>query len=67
MSDVGGGRPCRACGKLLVFVKSKATGAMMPLEAEVMSVVTDGGEVVRGRMSHFARCPKAGEFRKPRG
>lgn len=65
MSEAGPGRPCRACGKLLVFIRTPA-GRLMPCEAEVIAVVTEAGEVVRGRVSHFARCPKAADFRSPR-
>lgn len=64
MADHGQGRPCRACGALLVFVRSKTNGKPMPLEVEVIQVVTDAGEVVRGRLVHFARCPAAGQFRR---
>lgn len=53
---------CRGCGAPIVWIKTKA-GRPNPCDPNIVAVVTDEGEVVRGRISHFATCPKAGEFR----
>lgn len=56
-------RPCRSCGKPIVFIATPA-GKQLPCDAPVLSVVTDAGEVVRGRAPHWASCPAAAEWRK---
>lgn len=54
---------CSACQGAIVFVKSKKTGKAMPLEA--LDRVANGKTIKRGE-SHFAYCPRAGDFRRPR-
>lgn len=56
---------CRSCDAPIVWIKSPA-GKSIPCDPPVLSVVTDAGEVVRGRISHFATCPNAAQHRKPR-
>ena len=48
----------------MVWVKSKA-GKAIPCDPLLVSIVTNEGEVARGRVSHFATCPNAANFRKP--
>lgn len=56
-------RRCRGCGAPIVWIQTKA-GKRMPVNVEpYTTVVTDGGEVVRGRTSHFSTCPMADLFR----
>jgi hypothetical protein len=43
--------PCRSCASIVLFVKTR-TGAHMPIDP-------DG-------TSHFATCPQAARWRKPR-
>lgn len=43
---------CRSCGAAIVWILTKA-GKKMPVE-------------IATRESHFARCPAAKEWRKPR-
>lgn len=61
---------CRLCGAAIVWIRTNRGRALrvspMPCDDKVRTVVTDGGEVVRGRESHFATCPRGGEVRQPR-
>lgn len=54
---------CRGCGAPMEWVKS-TTGRNIPVDPKRVTVVLDDGQVVTGRVSHFATCPKAGEFRR---
>lgn len=56
---------CKGCGFQIVWVKTKA-GKNMPCDPELVKVVTEDGDVVTGRVSHFATCPNADDFRKPK-
>lgn len=47
----------------MVWIKSTA-GKPIPCDPPIVSIVTEAGEVVRGRVSHFATCPNAKSFRK---
>jgi hypothetical protein len=56
---------CRACGKLMVWLPTKA-GKRMPVNAETVlpdDVLFDHEKHV----SHFSDCPQAARFRRPRG
>lgn len=55
---VVGSRPCRLCKMPLDFFRT-LTGKMMPCE-----MILDGN--VRKYVSHFATCPHADKFRKPK-
>jgi hypothetical protein len=54
---------CRGCGESIDWVKT-TNGKPMPVDTEYVTVVTDKGEVVKGRVSHFATCAQADRFRK---
>lgn len=54
---------CRLCGAPLVWISTPA-GKRMPCDAARVTVVLDDGQVVTGRVSHFATCPRADEARK---
>lgn len=54
---------CRSCGKKISFVMMKS-GKLNPVDENYISVVTDHGDIIRGRESHFATCPDAGKWRK---
>ena len=76
-------KPCRACGKPLLWLAHQRTGKAAPIEVEKTEdgnivinedlgqyrLVTGEEKVkaVEGRIllhiSHFARCPKASDFR----
>ena len=45
-------RTCRSCGARVAWLKTRKTGSLAPVEAS--------GE------SHFARCPAAAAWRKPK-
>ncbi len=55
---------CKSCQALIVWVKAKLSGRPIPLDPAVVAVVTDEGEVVHGRIAHWASCPQAKEWRK---
>lgn len=55
--------PCKGCGFPIVWITSKA-GKHIPCDPERVIVITDEGESVSGRVSHWATCPVAGSFRK---
>lgn len=56
---------CSGCGAEIFWIKSLKNRAM-PVDTRKVSIVTDAGAVVSGYTSHFATCPKASEFRKPK-
>jgi hypothetical protein len=56
---------CRGCGQAIVFVRSKANKPI-PCDPKELQVVTADGAVLKGRISHFATCPQAASFRKPK-
>ena len=65
---------CQGCGADIEFVKSKTTGKAMPIDpaskekrVAIVSVNDDDekeARVLDTYISHFATCPKAGEFRR---
>lgn len=66
---------CRACGKPMLWVRSRATGNAMPLDAEPSErgnvLVDDDGladvhrsPVAGGRLAHHVTCPAAASFKK---
>lgn len=54
---------CKSCGASIEWIKTTG-GKPMPVDAKVITIVTDAGNVVRGRESHFATCPDAAAHRK---
>lgn len=76
-SRSGSHRACRRCGRSIRFVKSSVTGALIPLDCDSAGsifVIEGDGENATCRpagdrvqaVSHFASCPNADDFRKPR-
>jgi len=58
---------CRGCGRPIVFLPpSRPGGKPHPADPELLRIVTDEGQVVTGRRSHFATCPNADAFRAKR-
>lgn len=68
-------RPCKACGRELLFVVNGFTGKTVPLDvsshAHIYELVdaAEGGDVAYPSkqevfVSHFLTCPKASEFSK---
>lgn len=60
---IDAGNLCKKCGAPIVWVNMES-GSVMPCDFKLLTVVTDAGTVVKGRISHFANCPNANEFRK---
>lgn len=56
---------CKGCDQLIGFVKSK-NNKSLPVNPGLVTIVTAEGQTVRGRISHFATCPKASDFRRPK-
>lgn len=54
---------CRSCQAEIVWIKT-SSGKPMPCDPKLITVVTDEGVTVKGRLSHFATCPNAGQHRK---
>jgi len=59
------GFPCRACNRPIELVPTKS-GKSIPCDPDRVSIVLDDGEVVSGRVCHFATCTQPDRFRKPR-
>jgi len=55
---------CRACQAAIVFLKTK-TGKSIPINADTVRVGDTDFDHTRHK-SHFADCPQASQFRKPR-
>ena len=53
---------CKGCGRPIVWVNTKNGRAMMCDDVK-LTVVTDDGEVVTGRVPHWATCPAADKFK----
>lgn len=53
---------CKGCGRPIVWVNTK-NGRAMPCDDVKQTVVTDDGEVVSGRVPHWATCPAADQFK----
>jgi hypothetical protein len=54
---------CRGCGVYIEWVKTKS-GKNMPVDPELVTIITKEGEVVRGYIPHWSTCPEANKFRK---
>jgi hypothetical protein len=55
---------CRACDARIIFLKTSA-GKNMPVDADTVRADDQVFDSAR-HVSHFSKCPKASEFRKPR-
>ncbi|MFA5383967.1 MAG: hypothetical protein WC364_04785 [Eubacteriales bacterium] len=56
---------CKSCNAEIDYVRSKG-GRLIPVNNGYVTVVTDSGHVIKGRVSHFATCPDANKFRTGR-
>jgi len=63
------GQTCRGCGAPVVWKKTRS-GKPMICEAKAIKVAVDIGDgtvsIVTGHEPHWANCPKADSFRRPR-
>ncbi len=55
---------CRSCKAPVVWIRLEASGKAIPCDPKVLVIVTDGGQIARGRVSHFATCPQAKDWRR---
>lgn len=55
---------CTGCGGRMIYLRTR-TGSRMPVDAET---VAEDDHIFdhKRHTSHFATCPKAGDFRRPR-
>lgn len=56
---------CKSCGAEIDFIRTKA-GRLAPVNQKRITIVTNSGEVISGRESHFSSCSGANEHRKPK-
>lgn len=69
MSEAPGARPCKACGALIFFAKTRE-GKAIPLDAKpIRGFTVDAGGVANYtpapvHRTHFETCPNAADFRK---
>lgn len=63
MNDLLGTPRCRSCQAEVVWLKTK-NGKPMITDPKIVTVVTDGGETIRGRVPHWATCPSASQWKK---
>jgi hypothetical protein len=56
--------PCKSCKKPIVFLKTD-TGKIIPVDAETVDAADEHFDFERHK-SHFATCPEAAKFRKPK-
>jgi hypothetical protein len=54
---------CLRCRAPIYFIKMKS-GRFMPVNEEILTIVTDDGRMETGRIPHWATCEFANEFRK---
>ena len=57
---------CRSCGLDVTWIRLKS-GKMNPVDPGYKTIITDLGEVVKGRESHFATCPDSEYWREKSG
>lgn len=55
---------CTSCGATIDFIRAKASGRPIPVDAKPLKVVTRDGEVIDGWVSHWATCPTADQHRR---
>jgi hypothetical protein len=54
---------CRSCGAPIAWQRTKL-GKMMPVNVRFIVGLTEQGDTVRVRESHFATCPNANKHRQ---
>lgn len=52
---------CRSCQAEIFWIQTEA-GRMMPCDPQVLTVITEEGRSVKGRITHFATCPQSKEW-----
>jgi len=55
---------CRKCGKNIIFLPT-TKGKLAPVDAETVPITAEVFNP-KAMLSHFASCPNADEFRKPK-
>jgi len=63
-SSLFGPPQCSSCGAEIVWITAAKSGRPIPCDSPLVTVVTRGGEVVTGHVSHFATCPHADKHRQ---
>ena len=57
---------CRSCGAEIVWLETAKNKRPMICDPAYVQIVTDEGKMVRGRIPHWATCPDAKAWKKPR-
>lgn len=65
MSTIRAVQHCRACQAPIAFLKTR-TGKSIPINADTVRPDDTDFDHTRHK-SHFADCPQAAQFRKPKG
>lgn len=63
MTDLLGSARCKSCQAEVVWLKTKNDKPMI-CDPRIVTVLTDAGETVRGRVPHWATCPSAAQHKK---
>ena len=58
---------CKKCFAPVLWKRNPKSGKMQLLDLNPKTIIDLDGNVHTGRESHFATCPNADEFRKPKG
>lgn len=53
---------CKSCGADVIWIQSETKRYIC--NPRILTLITDSGDVVRGRESHFSTCPDADKWRK---
>lgn len=53
---------CKSCGADIVWIRMES-GKQNPCDLAWVTMITVNGELVQGRLSHFATCPDANAWR----
>lgn len=54
---------CKSCGARAYWIALKS-GKFTLVNADMKTVITPTGDVVKGHESHFASCPQSSEWRR---
>ncbi len=54
---------CKGCGTYIEWVKTE-NGKNMPVDPNEITIITDSGKTVKGRIPHWATCVKAKNFKR---
>lgn len=62
-ADIFMEKECKKCKAKIRWLKTKK-GKWMPVDTDLITIITMEGETIKGYIPHWASCPNAEEFRK---